>query len=241
MTVDKPGARVRRMFGEIAGRYDFLNHLLSLNIDRYWRRRTVRLVPPRAGTKILDVCTGTGDLALAYHKASGGQTKIVGADFCREMLAIGRRKGVAAGANGELTFVEADAQALPVASDQFDIVCVAFGLRNVADTDAGLAEMTRACAPGGRVAVLEFSSPGWQPFKAIYGWYFRHVLPRIGQLFARNRESAYSYLPESVWEFPQGEALAARMRAAGLEDVTFRGLTFGVATIYVGKKVGGGQ
>jgi len=130
---------------------------------------------------------------------------------------------------------------LPAASDQFDIVCVAFGLRNVADTDAGLAEMTRVCAPGGRVAVLEFSSPRWQPFKAIYGWYFRHVLPRIGQMFSRNRESAYSYLPESVGEFPQYEQLAERMRSAGLEDVTFRGLTLGVATIYVGTKAGGGQ
>jgi demethylmenaquinone methyltransferase/2-methoxy-6-polyprenyl-1,4-benzoquinol methylase len=240
MTVDKSGPRVRRMFGEIAGRYDFLNHLLSLNVDRYWRWRTVRLVPPRAGTKILDVCTGTGDLALAYYKASGGRAEIVGADFCHEMLAIGRKKGVAAGANGELTFVEADAQALPAASDQFDIVCVAFGLRNVADTDAGLAEMARVCAPGGRVAVLEFSTPRWQPFKAIYGWYFRHVLPRIGQLFSKNRESAYSYLPESVGEFPQYEQLADRMRAAGLEDVTFCGLTLGVATIYVGRKVGGG-
>jgi demethylmenaquinone methyltransferase/2-methoxy-6-polyprenyl-1,4-benzoquinol methylase len=152
------------------------------------------------------------------------------------MLAIGCRKGVAAGTDGELTFVEADALALPVASDQFDIVCAAFGLRNVADTDAGLAEMTRACAPGGRVAVLEFSSPRRQPFKAIYGWYFRRVLPRIGQLISRNRESAYSYLPASVGEFPQGEAMAARMRAAGLVDVAYRGLTLGVATLYVGVK-----
>jgi demethylmenaquinone methyltransferase/2-methoxy-6-polyprenyl-1,4-benzoquinol methylase len=236
MPVDKSGPRVRRMFGEIAGRYDFLNHLLSLNVDRYWRWRTVRLVPPRAHDKILDVCTGTGDLALAYHKAAGGTAEIVGADFCREMLAIGRQKGQAAGANGQLTFVEADAQTLPVASDQFDIVCVAFGLRNVTDTDSGLAEMVRACAPGGRVAVLEFSSPRWPPLRAIYGWYFRSVLPRIGQFCSRNRQSAYCYLPASVGEFPQGDALAARMRAAGLEDVWFRGLTFGVATIYVGRK-----
>ncbi|HEX6963512.1 MAG TPA: bifunctional demethylmenaquinone methyltransferase/2-methoxy-6-polyprenyl-1,4-benzoquinol methylase UbiE [Lacipirellula sp.] len=237
MTVDKSGPRVRRMFGEIAGRYDLLNHLLSLNIDRYWRRRVVRLVPPRPGTTILDMCTGTGDLALAYHRAAGGQAEIVGADFCHEMLVIARRKGECAGAEtARLAFVEADAQALPLPSDRFDIVCVAFGLRNVANTDAGLAEMTRVCAPGGRVVVLEFSSPPWQPFKAVYGWYFRHVLPRIGQLIARNRESAYSYLPESVGEFPQGEALAERMRAAGLRDVTYRGLTLGVATIYVGKK-----
>ena len=234
------------MFSEIAGRYDLLNHLLSLNIDRYWRWRTVRLVPPRAGTSILDVCTGTGDLALAYHHAaeslrdsnpaSERPVHIVGADFCHEMLAIGRQKAARAGIDGELSFVEADAQSLPLPSDRFDIVCVAFGLRNVSDTDAGLAEMTRVCAPGGRVAVLEFSSPQWQPFKGLYGWYFRQVLPRIGQLIARNRESAYSYLPQSVGEFPQGDALAERMRAAGLTDVTYRGLTLGVATIYVGKK-----
>lgn len=224
------------MFGEIAGRYDFLNHLLSLNADRYWRWRAVRMAPPPEGGRILDVCTGTGDLALAYHKASRGTAHIVGADFCHEMLAIGRAKGVQAGANGRLVFVEADAQALPAAADQFDVVCVAFGLRNVADTDAGLAEMVRVCAPGGRVAVLEFTSPRRQPFKAAYGWYFRHVLPRIGQMLMRNRESAYEYLPESVGEFPQYEALAGRMRAAGLVDVTFRGLTLGVATIYVGRK-----
>src|SRR5688572_24822015 len=136
MTVDKSGPRVRRMFGEIAGRYDFLNHLLSLNVDRYWRWRAVKMVPPRPGTSILDVCTGTGDLALAYHRATGGKSEIVGADFCHEMLVLGRQKGIRASANGELTFVEADAQALPLPSDRFDVVCVAFGLRNVADTDA---------------------------------------------------------------------------------------------------------
>lgn len=236
MTVDKSGPRVRRMFGEIAGRYDFLNHLLSLNVDRYWRWRTVRTVVPRAGDQILDVCTGTGDLALAYHRAAKGQATIVAADFCHEMLALGHQKGIRARAAGEVTFVEADAQSLPLASDRFNIVTVAFGLRNVADTDAGLAEMTRVCAPGGRVAVLEFSSPQWQPFKGIYNWYFRNVLPRIGQLIARNAESAYSYLPESVGEFPQGEALAERMRHAGLTEVTYRPLTLGVATLYVGKK-----
>jgi demethylmenaquinone methyltransferase/2-methoxy-6-polyprenyl-1,4-benzoquinol methylase len=236
MAVDKSGPRVRQMFADIAGSYDRINHLLSFNVDRYWRRRTVRLVPPRAGTRILDVCTGTGDLALAYHRAAGGQTEIVGADFCHQMLVIGRDKGARAGANGSVTFVEADAMALPWADDQFDIVCVAFGLRNVADTDAGLAEMARVCAPEGRVAVLEFSSPTRQPMKAMYLWYFRYVLPRIGQLASRSRGGAYSYLPQSVGEFPQGEALVARMRAAGLTEVTCRGLTLGIATLYVGRK-----
>ena len=224
------------MFGEIAGKYDFLNHLLSLNIDRYWRWRTVRTVAPKRGDRILDVCTGTGDLALAYHKATKGEAEIVGADFCHEMLALGHQKGMKARAGDRLTFIEADTQSLPFPSDRFNIVTVAFGLRNVADTDAGLAEMTRVCAPGGHVAVLEFSSPEWQPFKGIYSWYFRNVLPRIGQMLARNAESAYSYLPESVGEFPQGEALAERMRRVGLTEVSYRPLTLGVATLYVGKK-----
>lgn len=235
-TVDKSGPRVRRMFGEIARRYDLLNHLLSLNVDRYWRRRTVQLVPPRPGTSLLDVCTGTGDLALAYHRAAKGRTTIVAADFCHEMLVIGREKGARAGADGNVTFIEADAQSLPLPSDQFDVVCVAFGLRNVADADIGLAEMTRVCAPGGRVAVLEFTTPRRQPLKSLYGWYFRHILPRIGQWICRNRESAYNYLPESVGQFPQYEALAAKMEAAGLTEVNFHGLTFGVATLYVGTK-----
>ena len=236
MTVDKSGPRVRRMFGEIAGKYDFLNHLLSLNVDRYWRWRTVRTVAPKSGDRILDVCTGTGDLALAYHKATKGEAEIVGADFCHEMLALGHQKGMKARAGDRLTFIEADTQSLPFPSDRFNIVTVAFGLRNVADTDAGLAEMTRVCSPGGHVAVLEFSSPEWQPFKGIYSWYFRNVLPRIGQMLARNAESAYSYLPESVGEFPQGEALAERMRRVGLTEVSYRPLTLGVATLYVGKK-----
>jgi demethylmenaquinone methyltransferase/2-methoxy-6-polyprenyl-1,4-benzoquinol methylase len=193
-------------------------------------------VAPKSGDRILDVCTGTGDLALAYHKATKGEAEIVGADFCHEMLAIGHQKGMKARAGDRLTFIEADTQSLPFPSDRFNIVTVAFGLRNVADTDAGLAEMTRVCSPGGQVAVLEFSSPEWQPFKGIYSWYFRNVLPRIGQMLARNAESAYSYLPESVGEFPQGEALAERMRRVGLTEVSYRPLTLGVATLYVGKK-----
>jgi demethylmenaquinone methyltransferase/2-methoxy-6-polyprenyl-1,4-benzoquinol methylase len=236
MPVDKSDDRVRRMFGQIAWRYDLLNHLLSLGIDRYWRRRTVRLVPPAGPLPILDVCTGTGDLALAYDRAAGGKTPIVAADFCHEMLSIGRKKSHAARADGRITFIEADAQSLPLPSDAFQIVCVAFGLRNVADTDLGLAEMVRVAAPGGRVVVLEFSTPTRQPFKGIYGWYFRNVLPRIGQFVARNSADAYEYLPASVGEFPQGEALMSRMRAAGLSNLRCYPLTLGVATLYVGTK-----
>lgn len=235
-SVDKSDARVREMFGQIAERYDFLNHLLSLNIDRYWRWRTVRAVPPRRGGKILDLCTGTGDLALAYHKASRGTARIVGADFCYPMLEIGHKKCRKLPADKRITFIEADAQHIPTASNQFDVVCVAFGLRNVANTDRGLAEMTRVCARGGKVAVLEFSTPQWQPFQAIYSWYFRNVLPRIGQFFARNSHAAYNYLPASVGQFLQGEELAERMRSSGLVDVWYRSFTLGVATLYVGTK-----
>jgi len=234
--VDKSPERVRHMFAEIAGRYDFLNHLLSLNVDRYWRWRTVRLVGPRKQDQILDVCTGTGDLALAFQRATGGEARIVAADFCPEMLAIGRRKAQQVGVADSISFVEADTQHLPMPGDQFQIVSVAFGLRNLSDTDRGLAEMARVCAPGGQVAVLEFSSPHWQPFKTLYGWYFRHLLPRIGQLLARNQRAAYHYLPQSVGQFPQGEQLAERFRLAGLTGVWYRRLTLGIATLYVGTK-----
>jgi demethylmenaquinone methyltransferase/2-methoxy-6-polyprenyl-1,4-benzoquinol methylase len=234
-TVDKSGARVRQMFGEIAGRYDLLNHLLSMNVDRYWRWRTVRAVPPTGDGPILDVCTGTGDLALAYYRAAGGKLKITGTDFCHPMLVIGAQKGDR-WAKGEIEFLEADTQKLPFSDDTFQIVSVAFGLRNVSDTDQGLREMTRVCRPGGRVAVLEFSMPRWQPFRGIYGWYFRNVLPWLGQWLARNRQGAYNYLPASVMQFPEGEALVRRMEAAGLKQVTYRSLSFGIATLYVGVK-----
>lgn len=236
MTVDKSQERVRGMFGQIAERYDFLNHLLSLNMDRYWRWRTVRKVPPVGPVPVLDLCTGTGDLAIAYYRAGKGRTPVVGADFCREMLEIGRRKAARWDHSGQLSFVEADAMQLPFPNDRYQIVAVAFGLRNVADTDRGLAEMVRVCRPGGNVVVLEFSSPTWQPLATIYGWYFRRVLPRIGQLVARNQYEAYRYLPESVGQFPSGEALAERMRESGLREVEFHRLTLGVATLYIGTK-----
>ncbi|MBL7134343.1 MAG: bifunctional demethylmenaquinone methyltransferase/2-methoxy-6-polyprenyl-1,4-benzoquinol methylase UbiE [Phycisphaerae bacterium] len=235
MPIDKSAARVRRMFGEIAGRYDFLNHLLSMGVDRSWRRRTVRLVPPGEGP-VLDVCTGTGDLALAYWRAGGSEIDVVGADFSRPMLEVGRHKVERAGAQDRVSFVEADAENLPLADDTFRVVCVAFGLRNVSDTDRGLREMARVCRAGGKVAVLEFSMPGAWPLKSVYGWYFRRVLPRIGQLLARNRQAAYNYLPASVGQFPQDEALAERMRAAGLGRVDYYPFSFGIATLYVGVK-----
>ena len=204
------------MFGEIAPRYDFLNHFLSFGIDKYWRWRTVRLVPPAGDAPMLDLCTGTGDLALAYiHRLTPGG-KIVGSDFCHEMLALGRQKTDRAGHSARLSFIEADAQQLPFPDDQFQIVCVAFGLRNITNTDRGLREMVRVCQSGGRVAVLEFSMPQRQPIRAIYGWFFRRVLPKVGQAVSHSSLNAYNYLPQSVLEFPEGEALCDRMRQAGL-------------------------
>jgi demethylmenaquinone methyltransferase / 2-methoxy-6-polyprenyl-1,4-benzoquinol methylase len=235
MVVDKSEARVRRMFGEIAPRYDLVNHVTSLGIDRYWRWYTVRKVPPASGAPILDLCTGTGDLALAYYRAGRGQSPVVGADFCHPMLVLGRGKAQQAHAE-QITFVEADAQRLPFPDNHFQIVSVAFGLRNVTDTDRGLGEMLRVCRPGGRIVVLEFSKPAWQPFTFLFGFYFRHILPCIGQALARNRHDAYHYLPESVGEFPSGEALAERIRRAGACDVRYHQLSLGIATLYVGSK-----
>jgi demethylmenaquinone methyltransferase/2-methoxy-6-polyprenyl-1,4-benzoquinol methylase len=237
--LDKRETRIRTMFGNIARRYDLLNHLLSLNIDRYWRWRTTRLVPPRGDAPILDVCTGTGDLALAYDRAAGGRVAIVGTDFCLPMLLPARAKTERRRAAGRLRYVEADTQRLPFADNVFQLTTVAFGLRNVTDTDRGLAEMVRVTQPGGRVAILEFSQPrGWL-FGPLYRFYFRFILPGIGQLISRSRDSAYRYLPASVQEFPDGEALAQKLREHGLVEVSWRPLTFGIATLYVGTKAAG--
>jgi demethylmenaquinone methyltransferase/2-methoxy-6-polyprenyl-1,4-benzoquinol methylase len=237
MAVDKSHRRVRQMFGEIAPKYDLLNHLLSMNVDRYWRWRTVRLAAPAGSAPILDVCTGTGDLAFAYQKKTRGSVAVVGTDFCPEMLVVGESKRRRyAGNGGPLSFVAADTQQLPFEDDLFQLVTVAFGLRNVADTDQGLSEMVRVCHPGGRVAILEFSMPRWEPFRTLYGWYFRNILPRIGQWLARNRQQAYNYLPESVGEFPSREALGERMRSAGLCDIRLHSFTMGIAVLHIGTK-----
>ncbi len=225
------------MFGEISPRYDFLNHFLSGGTDYYWRWRAVRAVPPGEGP-ILDVCTGTGDLGIAYWKKARGRVPVVGSDFTREMLVLARAKSArhTKPAAAPINFVAADTQRLPFAEDEFQIVSVAFGLRNVTHTGQGLAEMVRVCRPGGRVLVLEFSMPRNPILGRLYRWYFRNILPRLGQFFSRNRQSAYNYLPESVSEFPHGRALADLMEAAGLEHVVFKPLTFGIATMYWGTK-----
>jgi demethylmenaquinone methyltransferase / 2-methoxy-6-polyprenyl-1,4-benzoquinol methylase len=233
--LDRREPRIRRMFDGIAPKYDLLNHLLSLNVDKIWRRRVTRLAPITTGP-LLDICTGTGDLAFAYDRATGGSASIFAADFSGEMLKLAIAKSARRRSHPRIRFAQADAQRLPFADSYFEVVAVAFGLRNVADTASGLAEMTRVTRPGGRVAVLEFSRPKHWLLGRAYRAYFRYLLPLVGQLFSRSGDKAYVYLPASVMEFPEGEALAEKMRAAGLRDVTVTPFTFGVATLYVGTK-----
>jgi demethylmenaquinone methyltransferase / 2-methoxy-6-polyprenyl-1,4-benzoquinol methylase len=234
--IDKSDQRVRRMFGSIAGKYDFLNHLLSLNIDRSWRRFTTRVVAPEAGVPVLDCCTGTADLALAYDHASGGLSPIVGTDFCREMLVLGDAKVRKAGALGRVTLVEGDTQRLPLPSNTFGVVSVAFGLRNVRDTVRGVDEMIRVARPGGKVAILEFSRPRGRVLGPLYLAFFRHLLPRVGQALAPNQDGAYDYLPRSVLEFPDGQVMLDLLEARGLTALKQYPLTCGIASLYVGIK-----
>ncbi len=225
------------MFAQIAPKYDLLNHLLSLNIDRRWRSKSLRILDLQPGEPVLDVCSGTGDLAIAIAKRLGPSTRVVGTDFCPEMLEIARTKQKKQlEGNYPLTFLEADTQSLPFSENEFQCVTVAFGLRNVADTMRGLQEMIRVTRPGGKVAVLEFSKPTLFGLKQLYNSYFLCILPRVGQWMASNNRDAYEYLPQSVQQFPCGEALANVMREAGLQDISMTPMTLGVVTLYVGRK-----
>jgi demethylmenaquinone methyltransferase/2-methoxy-6-polyprenyl-1,4-benzoquinol methylase len=223
--VQKDAGTIQAMFGEIAPRYDLLNHLLSFNVDRRWRRRAVELASP-AGP-VLDVCTGTGDLAAAFSRATGDA--VVGVDFCAPMLACGRDKKECGG----VRFVRGDALRLPLPSNRFDVVSVGFGIRNVADVDRGLAELVRVARPGGRVAVLEFIPPR----SRFVEFYFGRVLPFVGNLVSRSR--AYSYLNRSVADWADENELADRLRRAGCPEVTIHPLTFGFAAVHLGVKADG--
>lgn len=221
------------MFSRIASRYDLLNHLLSANIDRRWRAKVVRMVAETLseGSRALDVACGTGDLALAL--AAGGESEVTGLDFCRPMLDLAARKSH--GGARRITYVEGDALSLPFADGTFDVVTIAFGLRNLASVEGGLRELLRVARAGGRVCVLEFSQPSIPGLRGLFGFYFTRVLPRIGGLLSGSRV-AYEYLPDSVSRFPDQRRLAELMTGVGFERVGFENLTGGIAAIHTGTR-----
>jgi demethylmenaquinone methyltransferase/2-methoxy-6-polyprenyl-1,4-benzoquinol methylase len=223
--------QVRRMFARVARRYDRTNRVLSCGIDLRWRRAAVRFAAVEPHERALDVCAGTGDLALALASAGA---EVVGSDFCPEMLAFAVAKSRRLPAPHRPTWLAGDALRLPFPDASFDLATVAFGIRNVADPVAALAEMARVVRPGGRVVVLEFTTPAPRGLGALYLFYFRRVLPRLGNLVAGDRGGAYDYLAESVLEFPQREAFLGLMRAAGLTAPQMRLLTGGIAALYRG-------
>jgi demethylmenaquinone methyltransferase/2-methoxy-6-polyprenyl-1,4-benzoquinol methylase len=225
---------VRDMFAQIAPTYDRVNHILSASIDKRWRRLTVEAledVLEQDSAIALDVCCGTGDLTLELaHKA-----RVIGCDFCHPMLVIGRDKISSRGAT-RARLTEADALRLPFADQSFDAVTNAFGLRNLSNVHAGLAEMLRVLKPGGRAAVLEFSRPIVPLFREAFGFYFHRVLPHIGAILSGSR-SAYTYLPESVNAFPDQKQLAGMMHEVGFKNVRFRNLSGGIAALHTGERI----
>jgi demethylmenaquinone methyltransferase / 2-methoxy-6-polyprenyl-1,4-benzoquinol methylase len=239
---------VRGMFAQVAHRYDLANHLLSFNIDRHWRAHTarrVRHILERPGARALDICCGTGDLALAVAKelaqasACGGAmdrspergSLVFASDFCHPMLAAARAK--AKRLWSRTAFFEADALRLPVRDASLDLITVGFGFRNLANYSAGLAEMRRALRSGGVAAILEFSQPRNPAFAALYGFYSRRVLPLVGGALSGSRD-AYAYLPDSVRKFPSAGELAEAMRCADFRDVTYEFLTGGIVALHRG-------
>jgi demethylmenaquinone methyltransferase/2-methoxy-6-polyprenyl-1,4-benzoquinol methylase len=222
------------MFGRVAPRYDLLNHLLSFQTDRYWRSVTVRRVAHilrRPDARVVDLCCGTGDLTLALHAEAHETAQIRGSDFCHPMLVAAGRKSLDQGA--PITYLEADALQLPLASRSLDLITVAFGFRNFANYQKGLREMRRVLKPGGMLAILEFSTPPNPVFRGLYNFYSRNILPSIGGALSGSRD-AYTYLPESVRKFPAAENLAAEMEAAGYTRVRFERLTFGIVALHMG-------
>jgi demethylmenaquinone methyltransferase/2-methoxy-6-polyprenyl-1,4-benzoquinol methylase len=222
------------MFGKIAARYDLLNHLLSGNTDQRWRRLVAKRLQPALahdGARALDVACGTGDLSLAIARAT--VARVIGTDFCRPMLEIASRKSAESAAL--IPFIEGDALRLPFADSAFDAVSIAFGLRNLASVEGGLQELWRVLKPGGRCAVLEFSSPVVPGFRTLFQFYFTRVLPRIGGIISGSR-GAYEYLPDSVSRFPDQKRLAGLMRGVGFEEVEYRNLTGGIAALHMGTR-----
>ncbi len=232
--LSEKGERIQEMFDAIAPRYDFLNRVLSFGVDRRWRRFAVRQVRFTEEGRILDVATGTGDVALEIAVRTPGSVKIVGVDFSREMVELGRDKVKRSPFAGRIDLEVAPCEAIPFPENSFDSVTIAFGIRNVVDRLQGLREMYRVLNPGGRLVILEFSTPSSRFFKSIYYFYFLRVLPVIGGLFSKF--SAYKYLPDSVLEFPSREDFKALMGKAGFRNAVHHDLTGGIATVYVGEK-----
>lgn len=226
---------VGSMFDSIAWRYDFLNHFLSFGIDRCWRRRAVRIISLSHNNpeKILDIATGTGDLAIAALKLNPGH--ITGIDISRKMLEAGKEKIIRRGFSDKISLIEGDSEKINFGDSSFDVAMVAFGVRNFSDPLKGLSEMNRVLRPGGLVMILEFSKPSGAFFRQIYIFYFLRILPFIGKMFSKNR-TAYRYLPESVMQFPDNEQFIDVVRKAGFTSVNQKKLTGGIASVYTGLK-----
>jgi demethylmenaquinone methyltransferase/2-methoxy-6-polyprenyl-1,4-benzoquinol methylase len=231
-----PGRKeqVRDMFDSIAGRYDFLNHFLSLGIDRIWRKKLISRMAADKPSKILDLASGTADLAIEAARAT--QAFITGTDISAEMLAFGREKIRDLGLEERIILLIADSEHLPFGDNSYDAAMVAFGVRNYENLQEGLDEMNRVLKPGGKAYILEFAKPGLFPVKQLFSLYFRFVLPLLGKLISKHR-SAYTYLPESVSVFPQGEDFCVLMTKSGFSDVAYSKLSFGIAMLYTGVKM----
>jgi len=224
---------VEDMFDAVAPRYDLLNRVLSAGIDRYWRTRAVRMLHDEQPTRVLDVATGTADLAIKIERTLHPR-ETIGIDLSTAMLDRGRAKTERRGLSSRISLRKADAAALPFDDGVFDAAFVAFGVRNFEDLDAGLGDIRRVLHPGGALVVLEFSRPRAFPIKQLYDWYSHHVLPRIGGLLSPD-QGAYEYLPNSVAAFPDGTDFLQRMRGVGFADLEWTPLTFGIASLYKGR------
>jgi demethylmenaquinone methyltransferase/2-methoxy-6-polyprenyl-1,4-benzoquinol methylase len=223
------------MFDAIAGRYDLLNHLLSAGIDRRWRRLAIASLALTGRERVVDLCTGTADLAIAARMAVPPAARVVGVDFAAAMLRVGHEKIRARHIGDRVALIRGDASRIPVASGSVDAVTIAFGIRNVQDAGAACAEMHRVLAPGGRLAILEFGVPRTPGVRQAYRWYFNRVLPRIGRLVSRH-DAAYGYLPASVEAFAPPEVFARTLESAGFIDVEVRALTFGIVSLFTARR-----
>lgn len=230
--VEGKAEAVEKMFDAIAPQYDLLNRVLSFGIDQYWRTRAVRLLDDEQPTRVLDVATGTADLAIKAERMLHPR-EVVGVDLSAEMLDYGRKKLDRLGLSSRISLVQGDAQNPPFEDSSFDAAMVAFGVRNFEDLNAGLQGIRRVLRPGGRLVVLEFSRPRTFPIKQLYAWYSRHVLPRIGGTLSPD-EGAYEYLPNSVAQFPDGTDFLNRMSESGYDELLWEPLTFGIASLYRG-------